>query len=433
MPGTKLEELASELQGLHTEMQAIKTEAGPEYDLDKVESVAGALVEKASYISEKMQRMDAIGIDIEALTKAGVAQEEGLKRHGDTLIALNNSPIGRPDMGGGQLGGENSRLHLAKAYLESPAYKAFGGNYAPTEEFNVGLKDIFANATIDGSAGHLVGWPSETTRTGIMVDYPTRPLQVLDLMPMMNTTQSSVKYVEETVFDNQAIETGQSLGVGTGPADGVLQESQLRVEEKNIPVQSVGTIMAMTQEQIQDEAMAYGYLNDRLPFMVMQRIDGQVLVGDGAGNNLMGLINATGIGTQARGSDNGYDAVFKAMIKVMYTGFANPTAIVMSPLAWQRLALDRGNDQYFAGGPIDARAMRAWGLPVVISNVLPADKAIVGDFMRYCILFDRQMVQVDISDSHQDYFSRRQLAIRAVARVAFVTLRPSAFCEVTGL
>jgi HK97 family phage major capsid protein len=86
--------------------------------------------------------------------------------------------------------------------------------------------------------------------------------------------------MEETTFTNSAAETAEG---GTYP------ESALALTERSTPVQKITTFIPVTDEQLEDVPQIQGYLNNRLPFMVRQRLDLQILTGNGTTPNLRGL------------------------------------------------------------------------------------------------------------------------------------------------
>jgi len=58
--------------------------------------------------------------------------------------------------------------------------------------------------------------------------------------------------------------------------------------------------------------------------------------------------------------------------------------------------------------------------------------ALVGDFS-FSELAQRRGIDVQISNSHADFFTNGLQAIRADVRVALVIYRPAAFATVTGI
>ncbi|MEV7611317.1 phage major capsid protein, partial [Microbacterium sp. NPDC089320] len=268
-------------------------------------------------------------------------------------------------------------------------------------------------------------WTPETTRGPRIEEFLTRPIQLIDLIPQTTTSQVAVTYMEETTYVNNAAEI---------PEGGPYPESALGLEEKQSPVRKIGTWIPITDETLEDQPRARGYLNNRLPFMVRQRLDSQILVGSGTGVNLRGLLNTTGIQTQAKGGDPTPDAVYKAMTLIKVNGLAMPNVTVWNPADWQDVRLLRTTDGiYIWGSPSEPGPARIWGLPVVEAFGLTEGTAVVGDFANYSELATRRGIDVQISNSHADFFTNGKQAVRADVRVAFIIYRPRAFATVTGV
>ena len=211
-------------------------------------------------------------------------------------------------------------------------------------------------------------------------------------------------------------------------------EAALALTEQSSPVRKIAVFLPVTDEQLEDEQQARGYINNRLPFMLRQRLDGQVLVGNGTAPNLRGFLNVVGIQTQAKGADPVPDAIYKGMVLSRVTGRAFPNAVVFHPLDWQDVRLLRTADGiYIWGSPSEAGPARIWGLPVVESDAITQNTALVGDFANFSELSVRRGIDVQVSNSHGTYFVEGKQAVRADMRVALVVYRPAAFCTVTGV
>lgn len=269
------------------------------------------------------------------------------------------------------------------------------------------------------------GWTPETTRTGRVVDYATRPIQITDVVPQTTTNQAAIKYMEETTFTNAAAEVAEG---------GAYAEAALALTERTSIVEKIGVFLPVTDEQLADVGESNSYVNRRLPFMVQQRLDLQLLVGNGTSPNLSGFLDVSGVQTQAKGADPVPDAVYKAMDKVLVTGRATPGAAVFHPNDWQPVRLLRTTDGvYIWGAPSDAGPARIWGIPVILSDAITENTALVGDFANFSELAIRSGIEVKVTDSHDDFFVKGKQAIRADIRAAFTVYRPTAFCTVTGL
>ena len=231
--------------------------------------------------------------------------------------------------------------------------------------------------------------------------------------------------MEETTYANNAAEIREAAQ---------FPEAQLALTEKSSPVRKIATWLPVTDEQLEDEAHARGYIDNRLPFMLRQRLDSQLINGDGSAPNLKGVLNTAGIQTQAKGTDPTPDAVYKAMTKVKVSGRAQPDYVVMHSNDWQKVRLLRTADGiYIWGSPLETGQPRIWGLPIVENDVIAEGTALIGDFGNHSELVSRRGIDVQITNSHADFFINGKQAIRADLRCAMVVYRPGAFCSVTGL
>lgn len=291
------------------------------------------------------------------------------------------------------------------------------------------------NTTIEIPDVHLIhqkatfatgaGWAPETTRTGAVVDAVTRPLQVVDIIPTVPTSQAAVVYMEETTRTHSAAEIAE---------EGAYPEDAYVLTERSSTVRKIGTNIPVTDEQLADVPFAESYLDNRIRFGVRQRLDGQIIGGDGVAPNLEGIENVSGIQTQALGGDPVPDAFYKAMTLIRFTGRAMPTHHVMLPSDWEGIRLTRTADGvYIWGNPSEAGPERLWGLPVVQNESLSATTGMVGSFeMSWIYLAERAGVTVQSGYINDDFTDGRQ-RLRAQGRWALVVARPAAFCQVTGI
>lgn len=425
----KREKLEQRRKELNQVFEEAKTDDG-QLDFTKVESlgsdVKGDSIAVATKVREKNNEMTELQQAIEALESAEkVAQ--GLKEDEERQKGKNS--LRHPDEGGKSNDDEDDGL------VVHPVYKSLGRVLTkdPTflEKWQKGDRSS-AIELADFAIGHAKavmstgsGWAPETTRTGMVVEAATRPIQILDLIPAGATQQAAVVYMEETTRTHAATET---------PEAGTYPEAAFELSEKTSSVKKIAVFIPVTDEQLEDVAQVSGYLDNRLRFGIRQRLDNQVINGDGLSSNLTGILNTSGILSQAKGSDPIPDAIFKAMTQSRVTGRAMPDGVIMHPNDWQRVRLLKTADGiYIWGHPSETGPSRMWGLPVAQSDALAEGTGIVGDFQNFCMLHERRGIEVKISDSHSDYFVNGKQAMRADMRAAFTVWRPSAFVEVTGL
>lgn len=317
-----------------------------------------------------------------------------------------------------------------------PPSKTFGELFQASDMYETAKQKGAANAMLDMDPREFIrgpqnatfltsaGWAPESLRTGKVVLSAQRPIEVTDHIPMLPTTMAAVVFMEETTFTNAAAERAENASY---------VESALALTQRSNTVRSVGTSLPVTDEQLADVDGIAAYLDQRLTFMVRQRMDSQILVGDGIAPNLLGTLNVAGIQTQAKGSDPTPDAIYKAMILVMATGRAQPSVGFIHPLDWQDIRLLRTADGiYIWGSPADVGPDRIWGLPIVVTTAVTQNTGVVGDYANFAALYLRSGLEVQTGFVNNDFLQGRQ-TVRAGIRAAMVHYRPAAFCTITGI
>jgi HK97 family phage major capsid protein len=203
--------------------------------------------------------------------------------------------------------------------------------------------------------------------------------------------------------------------------------------EETSTVRKITSSLPVTDEQLEDAPEVAAILDQRLRFGLRQRLDGQVLVGDGTPPNLTGMLNTGSILTQAKSTDPVFDAVFKAMTQVSVTGRAFPNALIFHPTDWQGVRLARTADGvYIMGNPSQPGPMSLFGLPVAICDAGSAGTAYAADLLNFTYIGERRGVNVEIGYSGTQFAEGKKL-LRADLRACFTVTRPAAICKITGL
>lgn len=409
----QLKEKQDTLAAKQATLAGIFEKAGPDVDFSKSEVMALAGASSSAEVVEKVRSMNA---ELETLGKErdGIAQ---LKKIQDGLKTPANQP---PIPGSNNSDREVKRQSLGQVITGSKAYQLYcetkTASSSTAEGFGVPeLKTLFETAA---------GWAPESTRTGLLVDKATRPIQVLDIIPSGSTKQAAVVFMEETTRTHSAAERAEAAAYA---------ESAFALTERSETVRSIGDSLPVTDEQLEDVEGIQSYLDQRLMFGIRQRLDGQVLAGSGVAPNLTGVLNKAGIQTQAKGADPTPDAVYKAMVKVRVTGRAFPNAFIVHPNDWQDIRLLRTADGiYIWGSPSESGPERIWGIQAVQSDALTENTGIVGDFANFCQLYERKGIEVAVGYVGSQ-FTEGKRTIRAGMRVAFAIYRAAAFATVTGI
>lgn len=418
-------ELAKELEADRGALKALfdkhKTDGG--YDMPQ--EVIDEVNRRNDDLTVKAKKWESVRL----LEKQARENEEAL-----TDLRRPERPFAFP---GGQGGGDGSRpvetKSLGELFVQSDAYR----RHVPGTWKTVPVIHDFDTLTLkswpQGEEGDpakallqtTAGWAPFIPRLPRVVLSAQRRPVVADLIPQTETTQSSIKFMEETTFTNAAAPVSEG---GTKP------ESALAFTERTQPVEKLATWLPVTEEQLEDVPQIRATIDNRLRLMLMLTEETQLLTGNGTSPNLLGFLNKTGVQSQAKGADPVPDAIYKGMTLVRWTGFAEPTGVIMHPNDWQDVRLLRTADGlYIWGSPADAGPERIWGLPVIPTTAETENTALLGDFQMYSEIFRRLGIRIDVSDSHSTFFVENKLAIRAEERLALVIYRAAAFCKVTGI
>ena len=416
-------EKRQEVEAKQKAVQDIWDEAGEDMDLAKVKSIQGDTAAKLSEIKRLNKDLDAAGTELVQLQEL----EKSLLESKGWAEYLND-PKSMPGMHGDGDGSRPETKTIGARFVASEAFKEWKSGDSDT----MSVSDLELKALFRTSAG----WDPQDIRESRVVMSAQRPVQVLDFIPQTPTNQSAVVYMEETTFTNAAVETAEFEGVSDAStaAQGVYQESALALTERSSAVRKIATFVPVTDEQLEDVEGIEGYINQRLVFMLRQRLDAQIINGSGSGN-LLGVAQIAGRGTIVKNpSEPSPSTIYRCMTNVRVVGRSAPNLCIMHPMDWQNIRLLQTADgMYIYGSPSEAVEPRIWGLPVVEADSLPEGTAVVGDFINYTAVRDKRDVDIQISNSHGELFVRGAQAIRADIRAAFVIYRPAAICTGTGL
>jgi HK97 family phage major capsid protein len=176
----------------------------------------------------------------------------------------------------------------------------------------------------------------------------------------------------------------------------------------------------------------------------------QLLRGVGSGSNeLLGIFGRSGINqfTRAAADDNAV-TLAKVIANTRGSSFVQPDAVILHPSNWLTTRLLRDGTggtagQFYGGGPFTGAygtggaaglfGESIWNTRVVLSTVVGAGTALVGNFGQAAHIWRRGGVSLDASNSHSDFYIRNLNMLRAEERLGLGVFRPVAFTEVRGL
>jgi HK97 family phage major capsid protein len=262
-------------------------------------------------------------------------------------------------------------------------------------------------------------------------DLPTRMLFIRSLIPVQPVTSDRVDYVRQSVFTNLA------APVAAGDTKPTSVISVERITTNVVTVAHVSE--AIDRAILADFNSLVDLIDGQLRLGVLLAEENQILNGNGTPPNLRGILQTSGIGSQARGSDSRADAIHKA-INVCRLSFFEPDAVVMHPTDYQTLRLEKTADGNYLSAPVvEADPDRIWGKQVITSSVIAQGTALVGAFGVGATLWDREQARVTFTEqgladsAGEELYLKNQVRFRAEERIAFGVERPAAFTKVTSL
>jgi len=314
---------------------------------------------------------------------------------------------------------------LGDHLIESAAFKAADLSGASRGSIRVKAEraDITtANTTV--GAGRSAGTslvPGQ--RVPGLIAPPTRQLTIRDLLAQGTTTSNVIEYVKETGFTNSAAPV----------AEGALKpKSDLTFNMESAPVRTLAHIFKISRQMLDDAAGIASYINARGTYGLKYVEEGQILNGDGTGQNIEGLVpQATAFNPAFSPADEtAIDRLRLAVLQVVLAEYP-ATGFVLNPIDWARIELTKdAGGNYIVGNAQQGIQPTLWNLPVVATQAMAAGEFLTGAFNLGAQIFDRMGVEVLLSTENEDDFVRNFATIRIEERLALIVPRPESF--VTG-
>jgi HK97 family phage major capsid protein len=252
-----------------------------------------------------------------------------------------------------------------------------------------------------------------------------RPLTLLSLIPVGVMVGLAFHFVAETGTTDFAAETAEG---STKPAD-----TTLAYVENTVTAATIAAYQKVARQAISDAPWLQQNIQTRLMYGVNRRVEHEALLGDGTGANIRGILQTTGIGSIAFVAGTALSDLILEGITTVQLSNGVPNGIAINPTNYQQMLIAKASgsgERLDSDGAFTAPANTMWGLPLVVTSLVPANTAVVGDWARGCELFVREGLTIRISDSDQNDFLLNQVTLLAETRVGFAVFQPTAFCSV---
>jgi HK97 family phage major capsid protein len=426
----------SELQGaLRVKMADNKTIA----DSFKIEDgIVVVSSEQKSAFDRNMSDIREIKSLIDGLEQMKSVEQWGSEPQGSVSSSFDAGAQFRP----------TEAKSLGQMFTDSPEFKSLqggrnGANMASPFVLNssvanagFNVKDVYS-ALPSGTPGSF-----GTIQRDPMVTPPTRTKRVRDLFPARTTTAAVIEYFRMLGFTTPgttAVNNAGPVAERSGGSFAAKPQSSFQFVGEQAPVRTLAHWEAAHRNVLADEPQLRSIIDNELLYGLRLQEDYQILQGDGAGENLKGILNTPGVqtydwsdGATLPVKDTKADAIRRAATLALLA-YYEPTGVVLNPQDWEDIELTKdANGQYLIAVSVAMGGEpKLWRVPVVDTPAMPVGQALIGAFGTGAQLYDREQASIRISEQHADFFVRNAIVILAEQRLALAVKRPESFVSVT--
>lgn len=307
-------------------------------------------------------------------------------------------------------------------------YKALTDRKQPAAEIEVTKADMASMMeTKVTSAGIVV-----PVYDPVIQEAPRQELKIRDLIPVTPVTAgNSFSYFKEKLHTRGAAPVAEG---GEKPS------SNVTFETVTDTVKKIAVWMPVTDEALDDVPQLYSYLQELLRYDLKLEEEGQILKGDGTGNNLNGIMTqATAFdSTLTKPNDTAIDTVRRAIYQVRKQSKRGADAVVMTELDWMNIELQKdGQDRYLFANLQGLATPILWGRPVVASDSMDegdgtttGGEFLVGSFAQGARIYDRMTYTFKVGMINDD-FVKNQRVLLVEERLGLAVRRDYAFVKGT--
>ena len=366
--------------------------------LDSVEAKLSAMSAKADgeFITvgktsaDTKAALDAIGIEQRTLA--------------DRILSIEQKSTAQP---------ETKELSTwGDQFIKNARYADFAGG-------NLNKLRVEIKNTLTGSDTNVA-----PARQAAIVGGAFLPFSMEALLPSTTTSSNAIEFTKEASFTNSAAEAAE----GAAKAESALTWSLV-----NMPVSTVAHWIKISKQLAADAPALAAYVNTRMRYGVNQKVDAQLVVGDGTAPNISGTYDtgnftAHGIANAALGSTLKKFVLIRQVMAALYSAGYPADAIILNPADWAAMEIElmttaAGQTLYSVA---EGGVPRLFGVPVVQAIGMAADTFQVGRFSEAYMIHNREGVVVEMSDSDSDNFTKNLITLRAERRLALATEKPAA-------
>jgi len=404
----------------------------------EIQELKSSLQETMSEIKDNVEKRDA------EVKQYGEVTEQTAKQLTETTERMDQI---KADFDGVNERLEKMELDRQKIMAGEEAPKSLGEEFISSDVFSEMAEKGRAtgsayrvNKTISGLAASGGALVRPDRRPDVIVP-PQRPVYIRDLLPTVPTASNAVEVMRENVFTNNAAPQAPSsanTAIGAGEFEAKAQ-SNITYELVTVPVRTMAHHLPASRQVLTDAGVLQGLINNRLMRGLFLESDAQLLYGDGTNQNLTGLLvdnDVSDIGELDSGTSAAdvpgamLDHIRAAVTECQKNEFYEVNGVVLNPADFETLETAKGSDgQYIWVTVPTGGEPRVWRVPVIVSNAINQGQFILGDWTSGATIYDREQMDIRVSESHSENFTKNVVEILAEERYGFGIERPKAYAK----
>jgi len=401
----------------------------------EIEAIKSHLDTVKSEIKSAVEKRDAevkqYGEATEATRKALTAATERLDSIKGDFDRMDARVIEMEKAAQRQFAGAEQIKSYGQQFVESDSYKNARSNGTNAHRVQKTISGLAA------SAGALV----RPDRRPDVVVGAERSNFIRALLQSIPTSSNAVEVMRENVFTNNAAaqapgSANTAIGAGEWQAKG---QSNITYELVTVPIRTMAHWVPASRQVLSDAPMLQRLIDAKLMYGLNLLADSQLLYGNGLNQNLTGLMvdsDVSDIGEIATGTSAAdlpgamLDHIRAAITECQTNDYYNVNGLVINPVDWGTLETAKGSDGHYIWVTVpNGGESRLWRVPVIVSNAMTAGDFLLGDWTMGATIYDREQMDIRVSESHSDYFVKNGVAILAEERYGFGIELPKAFTK----
>jgi HK97 family phage major capsid protein len=388
----------------------------PELELKTMADGFKAASDKVRDLGEKLQReMKSLGdgtIETKTAVDKALVEMNGLRA---TVQDLEQKVARRGEDGAVEF---KTAGQLAIETDEVKSILAQGERWRGT--VNLEVKAI----TSANSAGTPTGTALVSAqRVPGVIEIPRRRMTIRDLLAQGRMTSATLDYAKENVVTNNAAPV----------AEGALKpESNITYTMASTTARVIAHWIVASKQILSDAPMLMSMIDSRLRYGLEQVEEAQILMGDGTGQNLLGLMPQATAYAPPIAEGTGATRIDRMRLAALQVSLAEYAAdgFVLNPIDWASIELVKDTQgRYIIGNPQGTIAPTMWGLPVLATQAMTVNNWLTGSFQMAAQIWDRWDASVMVSTENVDNFVKNMVTILAEERLALACYRPAAMVK----